>query len=73
MQRRGLNLPVEWMSWPKDPEPRAFVPRCCACCVLVIPDRINPVAGIGGCQIGKGNHYPWEQHNCAHFERDTSK
>lgn len=73
MQQRGASIPKEWQSWPQDPEPRAALSRCCAHCTRVIPNRINPAAGIGSCQIGRGHHFPMEQHNCSGFERDPTK
>ena len=72
MQQRGGAIPKEWQSWPQDLPPRATLIRCCAHCTHFVPNPRNPAAGIGDCDIGRGHHFPMEQHNCSGFNKSRN-
>lgn len=46
------------------PRPRI----ACESCIHFQPDTINPAAGVGGCGLGHGTHYPMQRHGCGHFD-----
>jgi hypothetical protein len=44
-----------------------YVPRppvACEGCAYFTPDTVNPPAGMGVCNAGKGTHYPMARHTC---------
>lgn len=45
-------------------------PVQCVDCAHCIPDKVNPDAGIGGCNAGHGSHYPMQGHACASYRAD---
>lgn len=45
-------------------------PVQCGDCTHCIPDKVNPDAGMGGCNAGHGSHYPMQRHACASYRAD---
>jgi hypothetical protein len=45
-------------------------PVACEGCAHYIPDTVNPDAGMGGCNVGHGSHYPMQRHACPDLAPD---